>query len=349
MRRKHLLSIASTLALASLLCSSVAAQRQGENWLREAELIGGSGVAVKGRYVRTFPSNAWQPWATPPVWLEFTREGQTRTVRGTIPVLRSDSEQAVEVLRRCLPDGGRVAVRNTFGKESPRVQVRFLASSRVTRAHHIAIELVRACREALDEIEPRAVARIDTTGVIREESFECEKTLVVRTVECESIEVKELPAAVARVGTHVRLVGIRKGGSPRFLYHGAGNHWTGHVKASQVTAIAPLPKLGIALDRKRWVDACRSRARELIVGDEHRALRLRHPLAHGFEEFTGPGHSVCPLCQRALEKDDLFADKVGGRVAATLACCVREQVFFLGRDGADHGPFRSSATYKENR
>ena len=347
------LSVALAWGLACLLTPAAASQpspsqqstsqQSRENWIHAAHQLGGSGMAPDGRYVRLIPSRAWQPSATPPIWLAFGRDGGQRLVRGTIPVLRERATFAVEVLTEHLPEGSEVAVRDTFETNSPHVHVRFQAVG-------VAQQFAAVLRDVLEQIEPGALARIDTVGTVVKTSFECVESLVVRTDDGEHIDIGKLPATVARVGTRVRLVASRKSSRARFYYYGGvSGHWTTEARASSVTAAPSLQVVQHSLDRAEWLAACRKRARQLLDKGVKQAARVAIPLARGFAAFSDEGFPACPRCHHALERDPLFAVGSQDRVAASLFYCVRDRLFFLARDELHYGPFRSFAPAKEIR
>ncbi len=318
-------------------------QRSTENWIGAAHQLGGSGTAPNGSYVRLIPSRAWQPSATPPMWLAFGREGGQRVVRGTIPVLRERSPFAVEVLAKHLPATSEIAVRESSGKDSPHVHVRF-------QVFGAGQELAAVVREVFEQIEPGALARIDTAGTVVKTTFECVESLVVRTDDGEHVDTGKLPAAVARVGARVRLVATRKGSRGRFYYYGGvSGHWTTEAAAVRVTAGSSLPTVANRLGHAEWLAACRKRARLLVDAGIKQQARVATPLATGFAAFTDQGSPVCPRCHQALENDQLLSASSHDRVEAALSCCVRDQLFFLGHHGFDHGPFRSFGPDKEIR
>lgn len=331
----------------------LAAQAPADGWFDVARVVGGSGLGDTGRYVRLVPSRAWTA-ATPPAWLEFRRHGDRSILRGTVPALRGRARDAVTALRRALPAGAAVQISDTFGATSPRVHVRFLAEGP-------AVALAVAARRALEEIEPGALARIDTTGIVEPDSFECEEGFVVRTCAGERVDVGVLPPALQREGARVRLVARRKSaGRSHFLYYGSTGNWRTVAAPEQVTALpatatphrAERAERGAERAAERgtgWFEDCREHARALLAGVRHRQARLETPLASGFERIDSPGFRVCPCCQGALSKDWLFADTGHDRVAATLHACAGDGLYFLGRDGSEHGPFFPDLAPEEHR
>lgn len=347
MRRIPPLSFPLAVLMACLLAPPTVAQQSGqqsaENWHSVATRIGGSGTERSGRYVRLIPSRAWHPAPTPSAWLAFRREGDKRLVRGSIPVLRDGSAHVVEVLTKHLPKGCKIAVRDSQGVKSPHVHVRFLVSGS-------GEELAGTLREVMEQIEPGALARIDAAGVIVTRSFDCEDLLLVRLDNGVTVDVGKLPAAMASVGTRVRLVATRYWSKRHgFRLMGCAGYWTTCAKTERLAVIPALPPAKPARDRTRWLQTCRKHGRALIHAGRLQESRVSTPLATGFDTMQGPDFPVCPGCHHALEKHLLLSDASHEQVGALLACCAREHLFYLGRDGFDHGPFRPLAPAKEIR